>query len=92
MLVSLHGKPLPPGLLRNLVQAAWELPADDLRGLSGRSRGMAVHRAVVRFFRNVDRAAAESGAMQQFEGADELAVFRDFVVRRMLSNLPPADV
>ena len=32
-----------------LVQAAWELPADDLRGLSGRSRGMAIHRAVVRF-------------------------------------------
>ena len=92
MLVSLHGKALPPGLLPNLVQAAWELPADDLRGLSGRSRGMAIHRAVVRFVQNVDRAAEESGAMQQFEGADELAICRDFIVRRMLSNLRPADV
>ena len=92
MLAMLHGKTLPAGLIRRLVQAAWELPTGDLRGLSGRSRGMAIHRAVVQLYRNADRAAEESGAMQLLDGADELSVCRDFVVRRMLSSLRPADV
>ena len=92
MLAMLHGKSLPAGLLRRLVQAAWEQPTGDLRGLSGRSRGTAIHRAVVQLYRNADRAAEESGAMQALDGADELAVCRDFVVRRIFSTLRPADV
>ena len=92
MLAMLHGKSLPAGLLRRLVQAAWEQPTGDLRGLSGRSRGTAIHRAVVQLYRNADRAAEESGAMQMLDGADELAVCRDFVVRRIFSTLRPADV
>ena len=92
LLATFHGKALPAGLLGRLVQAAWEQPIGDLQGLSARSRGQALHKAVLRFFGNVDRAMVESGAGDAAYGPDEITACRAFLARRLFSHLGRADL
>ena len=92
LIAVFHGKALPAGLLGRLIQAAWEQPNAELKGISARSRGLAVHKAVVRFRENVNRAMQESGAGDATNDPNEIAACRDFLARRMFSHLARADV
>lgn len=92
LLRGMASKPLPAGLFGRVVQSVWEQPLGALRGLSARSRGIAIHKAIVQFERNISRVGKESGLTESLYGPDEIALARDFIVRRMLSSLQRADI
>lgn len=89
---GMASKPLPAGLFGRVVQSVWEQPLGALRGLSARSRGIAIHKAIVQFERNISRVGKESGLTESLYGPDEIALAREFLVKRMLSSLQRADI
>ena len=91
LLDSLHGKAFPNGLIGRIVQTAREQPTDALKGLSARSKGMAIHKAVSQFYGNIVRVGRDSGVDDVITGPDEAQPCREFVMRRMLASLRPAD-
>ena len=92
LLRGMANKPFPPGLFGRVVQSVWEQPLGALRGLSARSRGIAIHKAIVQFERNISRVGKESGLTESLYGPDEIALAREFLVKRMLSSLQRADI
>ena len=92
LLRVLHGKALPAGLFGRLVQTAWEQPVNALKGLTARSRGLALHQAVVQFVDNIERAGRESGVNDMGAGPEEAAACREFLLRRMFAGFSRADL
>ena len=89
-LADLKGKALPKDAFARLVQAAWEMPTGDLKGVSARSKGIAIHKAVVQFRTNLERTIAEIDA-RNLGGLETVVAAKTFLASRMLASLPDAD-
>ncbi len=57
-----------------------------------RSKGLAIHKAVVQFVGNIDRAGRESGVNGVLDGADEATLCREFLLRRMFDGFSRTDL
>ncbi len=91
LIFRLHANPLPKGFIGRLVQAAWEQPRGAMQGLGERSTGLAIHKAVFQFLRDLEGAFNDSGAEDVIEGADQIAICKEFLLQRLLSGLSRAD-
>ena len=91
LIFRLHANPLPKGFIGRLVQTAWEQPRGAMQGIGARSKGLAIHKAVFQFLRGLEGAFNESGAEDVFDGADQLAICKEFLLQRLLSGLSRAD-
>ena len=91
LLGRLHGRPMPAGLLRRLVQAAWEQPTDAMQRLKAGSKGLAIHKAVEQMHNDILRAIVDADASAFLSGYDERSSVQLFLAQRILSGLSDAD-
>jgi hypothetical protein len=79
LLDDLAGKDIPDGFLTKLARAAKSPKIGEIKGLSGASTPLDVHKAVVRFRDSVEEALDASGAKDVLEGAGDLDPCRQFL-------------
>ena len=85
-LLSQNGNPIPTEIFSSLVKAANTVPIDRLLKLSGNSKGLKVHEAVMEAVRAVENIMVSSGADRKLEGSDEREPARQFVLEVMLAR------
>ena len=83
-LSHMRGKPLESGLLTRLFNEAKALSVSDIKGLKADSSGIQIHKAVMQFTSEIDKAILKSGAAAALEGTDEKGPARDFIGSMML--------
>ena len=84
LLDDLAGKDIPDGFLTKLARAAKSAKIDEIKGLSGTSKPLDIHKAVVRFRDSVEGAVVAAGAKDVLKGGDELDPCRQFLGELMI--------
>lgn len=84
LLDDLAGKDIPDGFLTKLARAAKSPKIGEIKGLSGASNPLQIHKAIVRYRDSVEEALDASGAKDAFEGGDELDPCRQFLGSLMI--------
>ena len=84
LLDDLAGKDIPDGFLTKLARAAKSAKIDEIKGLSGASKPLDIHKAVVRFRDSVEGAVVAAGAKDVLKGGDEMDPCRQFLGELMI--------
>ena len=84
LLDDLAGKDITDGFLTKLARAAKSAKIDEIKGLSGTSKPLDIHKAVVRFRDSVEGAVVAAGAKDVLKGGDELDPCRQFLGELMI--------
>ena len=81
---DLAGKKIPDGFLGKLFRGAKSAKIGEIKGLSGMSKPLAIHKAVVQFRESVEGAMVAAGAKDALKGGDEMDPCRQFLGALMI--------
>ena len=84
LLDDLAGKDIPDGFLTKLARASKSPKIGEIKGLSGASNPLQIHKAIVRYRDSVEEALDASGAKDVLKGGDELDPCRQFLGSLMI--------
>ncbi|MBQ7178394.1 MAG: hypothetical protein IJS08_13345, partial [Victivallales bacterium] len=86
LLEKLKGKSLPPGMIAKLVQAMKSAPTDCIATLKPASSAAELHKAIMQYKANLDKALTDNKIYAMFDGKDDLMPCNVFLASIMLSR------